>query len=67
MDQAQRGRGRPPAERKRTAQLRIRAYPEWAEWLTSVSKQADMDVSEIIAEGVELWARRKKLAPPPER
>ncbi|CAN5898962.1 hypothetical protein BH23PLA1_BH23PLA1_27130 [soil metagenome] len=43
------------------------AKPVRTKWLAAASEQSDMDASEVIAEGVELWARRKKLAPPPER
>jgi hypothetical protein len=67
MDQTKRPKGRPPAERTRTAQLRIRAFPDWAAWLTSAADQTGRDASDIIAEGLVLWARKHKLPAPPER
>ncbi|WP_169981212.1 hypothetical protein [Tautonia rosea] len=67
MTDATRTRGRPPSERKRTGQVKIRCFEEWADWLRSASDQTGQDAAEIIAEAVAAWAKRKKLPAPPER
>jgi hypothetical protein len=60
--------GRPPLERKRTAALRVRCYPEWLAWLNAVASAKGIDTSDITEEAIRQWAaRRKDLPPMPER
>jgi hypothetical protein len=61
-----RRRGRPKAPRIR-AHFNFRAFPEWTEWLRATAQEVGIDSSDIIAEGVKLWARKHKAPPPPER
>ncbi|QDV34424.1 hypothetical protein [Tautonia plasticadhaerens] len=67
MDEAKRGRGRPPAENPRSKFVKIRARPEWADWLRDIAEQSGRDAADIIGEALESWAKRKKLPAPPER
>jgi hypothetical protein len=61
-----RPRGRPKAERVRKS-VNFRAYPEWSVWLRAASAQTGIDASDIIAEGVMMWARKHRVGLPPER
>lgn len=67
MDDPKRGRGRPPAENPRSKYVKIRARPEWADWLRDIAEQSGRDSADIIGEALAAWAKRQKLPPPPER
>jgi hypothetical protein len=68
MTDASKGkRGRPPSDNPRSAFVQVRARPEWVGWLRSTSEETGRDASDILAEGVALWARKYRRPAPPER
>lgn len=62
-----RKRGRPKLPRQRTKWYKIRALPEWIEWVNQTAESNGQTGAEIIEQAVAAWAAARGLNPPPKR
>lgn len=58
---------KPNANRARDAVVNVRARHEWKEWIEAFAEHEKLDVSEVIAEAMSVFARERSFRMPPQR